>query len=67
MMRDTHFVAYVLSFMTSSIFVIISELLEYLWTVPSHRNAWKMVSNKHCIDFEKERNNQDVLSSLGKP
>lgn len=22
----------------------ISELLEYLWTVPSHRNAWKMVA-----------------------
>lgn len=22
----------------------ISELLEYLWTVPSHRNAWKMIA-----------------------
>lgn len=29
----------------------ISELLEYLWTVPSHRNAWKMIAVKEEKGF----------------
>ncbi|KAH7424550.1 hypothetical protein KP509_11G013400 [Ceratopteris richardii] len=29
----------------------ISELLEYLWAVPSHRNAWKMVAVKEEKGF----------------
>lgn len=27
----------------------IAELLEYLWQVPSHRNAWRQVSHSHAL------------------
>lgn len=29
----------------------IAELLEYLWDVPSHRNAWRQVSNFCCTHY----------------
>lgn len=27
----------------------IAELLEYLWQVPSHRNAWRQVIHSHAL------------------